>query len=106
MIELVEVLVRFRPSGRSVRVPLGTTLLEASRRAELPVARACGGDGLCGRCGLRILSGGASLPREAEDEMRVKRNQRVEPAERLACRIALTDDVEVTARYWALEQRG
>ncbi len=106
MIARVAVLVRFRPSGRSVRVPLGTTLLEAARRAELPVAHACGGDGLCGRCGLRILSGGEFLPREDEDEMRVKRNQRVDPAERLACRVALANDVEVTARYWVLEQRG
>ena len=100
MIAAVEVLARFRPSGRSVRVPAGTTLLEAARRAELPVARACGAEGLCGRCGLRILSGGEFLPREGEDEMRVKRNNRIDPAERLACRVALTDDVEATARYW------
>jgi adenylate cyclase len=92
--------VRFRPSGRSVRVPRGTTLLEAARRAKLPVASACGATGLCGRCGMRVLSGGGSLAAEGDDEARVKRVNRVDPSERLACRIAPTDDIEVTARYW------
>ena len=92
--------MRFRPSGRSVSVLPGTTLLEAARRAELPVASACGADGLCGRCGMRILSGGESLPPEDDREARVKRMNRVDPTERLACRVAQTRDVEVTARYW------
>ncbi len=81
-------------------MPPGTTLLEAARRAELPVASACGADGLCGRCGMRILSGDDGLPREREDEERVKRLNRVDPNERLACRVAPTGDVEVTASYW------
>jgi adenylate cyclase len=92
--------VRFRPSGRSVRVPRGTTLLEAAQRAKLPVASACGAAGLCGRCGMLILSGARSLAAEDEIETRVKRANRVDPSERLACRIAPTDDIEVTARYW------
>ena len=83
-----------------MRVPGGTTLLEAARRAKLPVASACGAAGLCGRCGMLILSGAGSLAAEGDDEARVKRANRVDPSERLACRIAPTDDVEVTARYW------
>jgi adenylate cyclase len=96
----VEILVRFRPSGRSVRIPRGTTLLEAARRASLPLASACGAEGLCGRCGIRILAGADSLPPESGDEARVKRLNRVDAAERLACRAVPRGDVEVTARYW------
>ena len=96
----VDIEVRFRPSGRSVRVAPGTTLLEATRRAGLPLARACGAHGLCGRCGVRILAGGDAIPPEAEGEMRVKRLNRVDPSLRLACRVAPGADVEVTASYW------
>lgn len=92
--------MRFRPSGKSVRVPIGTTLLEAARQAGLPVASACGPDGLCGRCGMRVLSGAEALAPESESEARVKSSNRVDSVERLACRVAPTGDVEVTARYW------
>jgi len=81
-------------------VPRGTTLLEAARRAKLPVASACGAVGLCGRCGMRILSGAGSLATEDDVEVRVKHANRVDPSERLACHVAPTGDVEVTARYW------
>ena len=37
---------------------------------------------------------------ESESEARVKRSNRVDAGERLACRVAPTGDVEVTARYW------
>ncbi|MDH3211101.1 MAG: (2Fe-2S)-binding protein [Myxococcales bacterium] len=96
----MEVLVRFRPSGRSVRVPRGTTLLEAAQRAKLPVASACGAEAVCGRCGMRILSGNESVAPQGEAEARVKRRNRVEATDRLACRVAPIGDVEVTARYW------
>jgi ferredoxin len=49
---------------------------------------------------MRILSGAGSLATEDDDEARVKRANRVDPSERLACRIVPTDDVEVTTRYW------
>ena len=56
--------VRFSPSGRGVRVPLGTTLWKAIRSAGLPVASACGADGICGRCGVTVIEGGDSLSAE------------------------------------------
>lgn len=96
----VEVEVRFSPSGKHIRVDAGTTLLEAARRAGLPVASACGSDGICGRCGMRVLAGAGTLPDESESEALVKRRNRVDPEERLACRVALSGDVEVSASYW------
>lgn len=90
--------MRFRPSDRSVRVPRGTTLLEAAGRVGLPVARACGGEGLCSRCGLRILVGAVSV--ESAEEARAKRANRVDPELRLACLARLEGNVVVTAPYW------
>jgi ferredoxin len=96
----VDALIRFQPSGRTLRVAKGTTLLEAARRAGLPMASACGADGLCARCGVRVLAGGAALSSETEAERRQKRRNRIDPALRLACRAAATGDVELTAGYW------
>lgn len=92
--------VRFLPSGRSVELAAGATLLDAVRQAGLPIAGACRADGLCGRCGLVILDGAERLPAESAREQRAKRRNRVEEGLRLACCVVPTADLAVTARYW------
>lgn len=101
----VEHEVRFEPSGRRIRVPAGTSLLEATRRAGLPLASACGAGGLCARCGLSILSGAEGLDPESEAERLAKQRNRIDPTLRLACRIDLSSDLVVTATYWSGEVR-
>ena len=96
----MDALVRFQPSGKSLRVPLGTTLLEAAHRVGLPMASACGADGICGRCGVRVLEGAAALSPEAQAESDVKRRNRVDAHERLACRANVGGPCEITAGYW------
>lgn len=83
-----------------MRVPAGTSLLEAARRAELPVASACGADGVCGRCGLEILAGGDSIEAETERERDIKHRNRIETSLRLSCRVSVSHDLTVTAPYW------
>ena len=92
--------VVFQPSERRLRVPAGTTLLEAARSAGLPVASACGADGICARCGLQILSGADSISPESAGEARAKRSNRVDAELRLACRVPVEADLVVTAPYW------
>ena len=94
------VLIRFEPSRKRVAVPSGTNLLEAARRAELPVASACGADGICARCGLEILEGADALPPESERERSVKRRNRIDAHLRLSCYIDVAGDLTVTAPYW------
>ena len=92
--------IRFEPSGRTVLVAAGTLLLDAVRQAGLPIARACGAEGICGRCGLRVLAGGQGLEVESELEAQVRRRNRVSEDQRLACRVAVAGDLVVTASYW------
>ncbi len=91
-------LVRFAPRGTSLEVKTGTRLIEAVRRAGLPIAHACGDDLICGKCGVEILSGHVS--REAAVERESKRANRIDAKLRLACAIRVHDDLEVTAPYW------
>ena len=92
--------VRFSPSGTSVRVARGTTLWKAVRSAGLPVASACGAHGICGRCGVMVLEGGESLAPESAREADVKTRNRVDPKQRLSCRVAVNGDLLITANYW------
>ena len=98
--------VRFlrRCDGRTeelrLRVAAGTTLLDAARAAGLPVAQACGGDRLCGRCALVVLEGADALSAESPDEARAKARNRVAPEARLACEARVEGSVTATAAYW------
>jgi uncharacterized 2Fe-2S/4Fe-4S cluster protein (DUF4445 family) len=53
--------VTYLPSGKTVRVPAGTTLFNAAHWAGLPIESTCGGRGTCGKCGVRVLEGEAEL---------------------------------------------
>jgi len=52
-----ECTVQFEPSGIKVKVPSGTTLLEAAHRAGIYLSSICGGDGYCGKCKVIINEG-------------------------------------------------
>jgi uncharacterized 2Fe-2S/4Fe-4S cluster protein (DUF4445 family) len=49
--------LRFFPFDTSVTVSPGTTILDAVRKANLPLKAACGGEGACGTCVVKILEG-------------------------------------------------
>jgi ferredoxin len=70
--------VRFAPSGRQVEVERGTLVVDAVRAAGLPIARACGDDLICARCGVRVLAG--SVARESPAERESKRRTGSRPS--------------------------
>jgi len=74
--------------GPTVAVPMGLSLLEASRSAGVSHASVCGGRGRCSTC--RVQIGGADaqrLPPPSRDEARVLERLRVPPSVRLACQL-------------------
>ena len=85
--------VTFQPSGRSVYVLVGTTVLEAAARAGLAIEAPCGGVGTCGKCRAQITAG-ARPPGQADRDA-------FEPDElvagwRLACQTAIGDELVAT----------
>lgn len=52
-----EVAVTFQPSGHRVYVLPGTSLVEAAGRAGIILQAPCGGQGTCGKCRVRVVSG-------------------------------------------------
>lgn len=90
--------VCFPPGNSVIDVPSGTRLIEAIRRANLPIASSCGDELVCGKCGVRILEG--QVTREAAIERDAKARNRVPSDQRLACVIRVHRDLVVTADYW------
>ena len=47
--------ITFTPSGETIEVPSGTSLLDAAILCELDVPAPCAGQGRCGRCRVRVV---------------------------------------------------
>ena len=54
--------VTFEPSGAVAWVDPGTTVLQAGRAAGVVISAPCGGRGVCGQCGVRVLAGELAPP--------------------------------------------
>jgi len=54
--------VTFWPAGKSVRVKPGTTLLDAARRANIPIRTRCGGKAACFMCKVTVRPGSDLQP--------------------------------------------
>jgi adenylate cyclase len=81
-------------NGRTVRVPKGLSVLEASLRYNVPHASVCGGRARCSTCRIRVIGDCASLPAPSQREAFVlDRVGAVDPSIRLACQLRPTDDL-------------
>jgi len=90
--------VTFRPEGIAVDVERGETLLDAARKAGVMIASICGGDGICGRCRVQVLSGTV----DATPTALLTRDE-IQAGYILACQTRVTESVEVTVSH---EARG
>lgn len=84
------------PGGRTVRVPRGFSILEASRLAGIPHASVCGGRGRCSTCRIRVGAAAAALPPPSAAEERVLRRIGAPPMVRLACQLRPAGNLSVT----------
>jgi adenylate cyclase len=81
-------------SGRTVRVPKGLSVLEASLRYNVPHASVCGGRARCSTCRIRVIGDCASLPEPSQREAFVLNQVGVaDPSIRLACQLRPTEDL-------------
>ncbi len=75
-------------NGRTVRVPKGLSVLEASLRNNVPHASVCGGRARCSTCRIRIIGDHSDLPEPSQREAFVLgRVGTPDPSIRLACQL-------------------
>ncbi len=81
-------------NGRTVRVPKGMSVLEASLRNNVPHASVCGGRARCSTCRIRIIGDCSALPEPSQREAFVlARVGASDPSIRLACQLKPTADL-------------
>jgi adenylate cyclase len=81
-------------NGKTVRVPKGLSVLEASLRNNVPHASVCGGRARCSTCRIRIIGDHAVLPEPSQREAFVlNRVGTADPSIRLACQLRPSTDL-------------
>jgi ferredoxin len=86
--------VEYRPMNHRLTVSPDTTLLAAALKAEIPLRHDCGGNGQCGTCRVKVLSGGNNLSPYTPPEQKLLSNL-LNQNWRLACQVKTRGPVAV-----------
>jgi ferredoxin len=88
--------VRFEPDGIDVEVPIGTSILEASRVGGAQVGSACGGVCACSTCHVYVKQGleALTLATDREEDIMDKAFD-VQATSRLGCQSKILRDVTI-----------
>lgn len=84
--------VDFEPIGRRISCNNGETILDAAQHAGIVLNATCGGEGVCGRCIVRVMDGQVSQPNLSED---AELGSRVGDGWRLACQTQVLGNIRV-----------
>ena len=87
--------IKFLPSGKTVDVEPGSTVMAAANSLGLRIDAICVGRGTCGKCGVQVESS-AGMPEPTEDDIRLLTPAQIESGIRLACRCKVEFDLTVT----------
>ncbi|MEM3479977.1 MAG: ASKHA domain-containing protein, partial [Candidatus Bathyarchaeia archaeon] len=85
----MKVNVIFQPEGKHVKVPLGSTVLEAAKAASVDLTSICGGAGKCGKCRIIIEDGISNVNSLTEIEYKFLSNSDISAGYRLACQTVI-----------------
>ena len=82
-------------NGKTVSVPKGLSVLEASLRNNIPHASVCGGRARCSTCRIRVIGDCSSLPGPSKREAFVlnRVGAGADPSIRLACQLRPNTDI-------------
>ncbi|HEX9081722.1 MAG TPA: 2Fe-2S iron-sulfur cluster-binding protein [Holophagaceae bacterium] len=92
-----------RTRGRDRALGTRGTLMALCEAAGLPMASACSGRGVCGRCIVTVVEGGEALSRPGTRERRLLNRLGAAGDQRISCQCRLADptaEVQITTGYW------
>ena len=84
--------VTFLPDGKKVEVDEGVTLFKAAEQAGVYLNSLCGGEGVCGKCRVRVTKGNVKPDKQS---MTLLSKEEIQNGYVLACQTKVEDDLEV-----------
>ena len=91
--------IALRYPDRTVRVPHGWSVLEASRSHGIAHVSICGGRARCSTCRVRVAGPAEHIGKPGRDEQRTLERVRAPADVRLACQLRPRGDIEVTPLF-------
>jgi class 3 adenylate cyclase len=98
--------VALRYPDRTVQVPRGWSVLEASRSHGIAHVSICGGRARCSTCRVRVAGAPGHIGEPGRDEQRTLERVRAPADVRLACQLRPHGDIEVTPLFAPLPNEG
>lgn len=92
--------IKLTKSDRVLHAETGEVLMKALLRHDVPVASSCGGEGVCGKCRLQVLSGEKNLSAPTALERSLQKKYTLDDNERISCQALICADVELDTGYW------
>ncbi len=89
--------IRFEPNGVETVLHVGETVLDAARRAGIPISAVCGGLGHCGQCLAQVVQGKNGAV--SDDERIMLTGEELREGWRLACQMTPEASLVVQAPY-------
>lgn len=68
--------------------------------AGIPVSSSCNGDGVCAKCGIRVVEGMENLSAPNSIEIFLKEKNNIRTDVRISCQTQVYGDITVDAGYW------
>ena len=85
--------VTFRPSGETLEVPKGSTILAAAQTFSVPLYHVCGGNAICTTCRVMVEKGQENLTPIGEEEQYMLNAMGLSDPYRLSCQARVSGDV-------------
>jgi 2Fe-2S ferredoxin len=92
--------IHFLKPRPAIEAEVGSKLMMTLLESGVPVASSCGGDGVCGKCRVKIMAGEKNLSPENPTETYLRERFSLERNERISCQADVLGDVTVDTTYW------
>ena len=92
--------IQFTKKIPAITVVEGANLMDTLLNAGLPVASSCHGDGICGKCRVRVVKGAENLSKKEGLEVILHDRLKIPVGFRISCQTQVFGDIEIDTTYW------
>ena len=94
--------ITFAKTQTSIEAPPQANLMQTLLKAELPVASSCGGEGICGKCIIRIVGDDSALSPMNDQDLNLMEKIDIPADCRVSCQTQVNSEgvVTVDTDYW------